>query len=117
MGRDVTGAAGDADAIRPNEFVIVVVPWIAHESIAIPVLARFGVELRVGKKTKPKHARGLAIDFLINPGRLRNDLLVQPQAKFVRLGRGLETGLVNETKSFESLAAFVFAVIKRLENI
>ena len=117
MRRDVTGAAGDADAIWPNECVGAVIVWVVHEARAVPFLARFVVELRIREKTEPKDAGWLAVNFFVDAGWLRFDLLVEPEAVFIRLGRGAEAGFVDQPECLEALAARILAVVERLEQI
>ena len=94
--RDVAGAAGHTDTIRTNELVVVVVGRIVHEPIAVPFFARFVVEIRIREQAEAEHAGGFAINFLVDPGWLRLGLLIQPQAKFIRFGRGAKPRFVHQ---------------------
>jgi hypothetical protein len=75
------------------------------------------IELRIGEEAEPENAGRFPIDFVVNPGRLRFDLLIEPETVFVRLGRGAETGLVYQAESLEAVAARVFAVVQHLEQV
>src|SRR6476646_11625361 len=101
----MTGAARYPDAIRTDEFVIVVVSGIVHETIAIPFLARFLVEIRIRKESKTEHTRRLSVDCSIDACRFGLRLLVQPQAEFIRLTRRAESRLVHQAEHFEAFAA------------
>ena len=48
--RDVTGAAGDSDAIRPNERVVIVEVGVADEACPVPLLAGFFVKFWIGPR-------------------------------------------------------------------
>ena len=70
---------------RTSWFVAVIVR-VVHETLAVPFLARFVVELRIREKPEAEHAGGFAVNLFVDPGRLRFDLLVEPEAVFIRLG-------------------------------
>ena len=112
--RDVTGAAGNADAIRTNKFVIVVIGRIVHETIAVPFLACFVVEIWIREQAVAEHTRGLAINLLVNPGSLGLRLLIEPQAIFIRFACSAKPRFVHHAQSFEPLTARIFPVIEHL---
>jgi len=72
----VAGAASHADAIRTNEFVIVIVGGIVHEPVAVPLLARFVVEIWIREQAVAEYPRGFAVNFLVDPGWLGLGLLI-----------------------------------------
>ncbi len=113
----MTGAAGDTDAVRPNERVVAVVVRVADEACAVPLLAGFIVKLWIGKEAEPEDAGWLAVNFVVDAGWLWFNLLVEPEAVFIRLGRGAETGFVDQTERLEALAARILAVVEHLEQI
>src|SRR5262249_29150760 len=115
--RDVTGAAGDANAIRSNEFIVIVISRVLVETFSVPFLARFIVKFWIWKKPKPKHARRLAINGFVDAFRFRFYLLVEPQTKFIRLAGSAKSGLVYQPQGFETLTARKFAVVEHLQKI
>src|SRR5262249_118833 len=117
MWRDGARAAGNADAVRTDELVVVVICRIIHEAVPVPLLARFVVEFRIWEKPEAKHARRLAVDSFVDAFRFRFDLLIQPQAKFIRLTGGAKSRLVYQSENFEPLAARKFAVIEHLQKV
>jgi hypothetical protein len=76
----MAGAAGYTNTIWPNESIIIVIARIIHEARPVPLLACLVVELRVGEKPETEHSGGFAVNFVIDPGRLGFDLLVEPEA-------------------------------------
>src|SRR5262245_43413930 len=115
--RDVAGAARYNDAIWTNELVVVVVTRIVHETIAIPFLARFLVEIRIRKKPKTEHTRRLPVDGVIDARRFWLNLFVEPQTEFIRLACRAESRLVHQAEHFKTFAARKFAAIKHLQKI
>src|SRR5213078_4970790 len=115
--RDVAGAASHSNSIRTDELIVVVIARVVYETIAIPFLAHFVIELRIRKQSETEHAGGFAVNFLIDTGRLGLDLFIEPQTKFIRLSCRAKTGLVREPQSFEPLAAYILAVIEHFQKI
>src|SRR4029077_15781491 len=113
----MAGATRYPDAIRTDELVVVVVSGIVHETIAIPFLARFVVEIRIRKEPKTAHTRRLPVNCSTDACRFGPRLFVEPQPEFVRLARRTESRLVHQTEHFETFAARKFAVIEHLEQI
>src|SRR5262249_15908697 len=58
-----------------------------------------------------------AVNSLVDARRLGLHLLIEPQVKLIRLGRGTKSGLVYQAQSLESLAARELAVIEHLQKI
>src|SRR5437588_10677875 len=114
---DMAGAAGNADAVRTDELVVVVIRPIIHEAVAVPFLAPFVVEFLIWEKSEAKHARRLAVNSFVDAFRLRLDLLIQPQAKLIRLTCGAKSWLVYQAENFETLAARKFAVVEHLQKV
>src|SRR5262245_55320127 len=113
----MAGATRYTDAIWTDEFVVVVVTRIVHETIAIPFLARFLVEIRIRKKPKTEHTRRLAVHGLIDASRFRLHLFIEPQTEFVWFARCAESRLVHEAEHVEAFAARKFAVIEHLQQV
>src|SRR6476469_1803696 len=113
----MAGATRYPDAIRTDEFVVVVVSGIVHETIAIPFLARFLVEIRIRKESKTEHTRRLPVDCSIDACRFGLRLFVEPQAEFILLARRAESRFVHQPEHLEAFAARKFAVIEHLEQI
>src|SRR6476469_5529090 len=113
----MAGATRYPDAIRTDEFVVVVVSGIVHETIAIPFLARFLVEIRIRKESKTEHTRRLPVDCSIDACRFGLRLFVEPQAEFILLARRAESRFVHQPEHLEAFAARKFTVIKHLEQI
>ena len=90
---------------------------VVHETRAVPFLARFVVELRIREKPEAKHAGRFAVNLFVDPGRLRLDLLVQPEAVFIRLGRGAEAGFVDQPEGLEAFAARILSAVEHLEQV
>ncbi len=115
--RNVAGTTGNADAIRTDELVVVVVGRIVHETIAVPFLARLAVELGIWKQSETQYAGRFAVNSFIDARRLGVHLLVQPQAKFIRLSGRPKSRFVHKAQSLETLNAWIFAVIQHLQKI
>src|SRR5438132_492758 len=117
--RNVAGTARYADAIRAHELFVIVISWIVHETIAVPFLARFTVEIRIRKKPKAKHAGRLAVNVFVDAWRLLRRLFIEAQTKLVRLIRSarLKSRLIYQAQGFETFAARKFAVIKHLQKL
>src|SRR5206468_11650478 len=86
-----------------------------HEAAAVPVLARFVVEFRMWEKSEAKYTRRLAVNGFVDAFRLRFDLLIQPQAKLIRLTCGSKSWLVYKAENFETLAARKFAMVEHFQ--
>jgi hypothetical protein len=69
--------------------------WVAHEAGPVPLLAGFTVKFWIGKEAETKDAGWPAVNFVVDAGWLWFNLLVEPEAVFIRLGRGAETGFVD----------------------
>src|SRR6476469_9141339 len=113
----MAGATRYPYAIRTDEFVIVVVSGIVHETIAVPFLARFLVEIRIRKESKTEHTRRLSVDCSIDAWRFGLRLFVEPQAEFILLACRAESRLVHQAEHFETFAARKFAVVEHLQQI
>ena len=114
IGRNVTCATGDTDAIRTNQLVVVVISRIVHETIAVPFFACLVVEVRIWKKPETEYPGWFAVNSLIDARRLPFYLVIEPQAKFIRLGRGAKPRLVHQAQGLETLGARKFAAIQHL---
>ena len=113
----MAGATRYTDPIRTDELIVVVVSGIVHETIAIPFLARFLVEIRIRKKPKTEHTRRLAVHGLIDACGFRLHLFVEPQTEFVWFARCAESRFVHQAEHVEAFAARKFAVIEHLQQI
>ena len=113
----MAGAACYTDPKRTDEFVVVVVSGIVHETIAIPFLARFLVEIRIRKESKTEHTRRLTVNCPIDACGFGLPLFVEPQTKFIRLAGCAESRFVHQAEHFEAFAARIFAVIEHLQQI
>jgi hypothetical protein len=113
----VARAASDADAIRAYQFIIIVISWIVDETIAVPFFAGLFVEVRIWKKPETEDPGWFAVNSFVDAGRLLFYLLIEPQAKFIRLGRGAKSRFVYQAQSLEALAARKLTAIQHLQEI
>ncbi len=74
----MAGAACNADAIWPDELVVIVIARVFVETFAVPFFARLVGEFWIWKKPKAKDAGRFAVNAFVNTCRFRFDLLVQP---------------------------------------
>src|SRR6266545_2866535 len=115
--RDVTGATGDADTIWANQFAIVIIGRVVHETIAVPFFACLFVKVGIWKKPETEDPGWFAVNSLVDAWRLWFYLLIEPQAKFIRFRRGAKSRLVHQAQSLETLTARKFAAIQHLQEI
>src|SRR4029453_12415405 len=115
--RDVAGATRDTDAVRANQLFVVVIGRIVHETIAVPFLACLFVELWIWKKPETEDPGWFAVNRLVDACRFGVHMFIKPQAKFIRLGRGAKSGLIDQAQSLETLTARIFASIQLLQEI
>src|SRR4029077_1634710 len=115
--RDMTSATRDTDAIRTDQLVVVLIARIVHETIAVPLFACLFIEVGIWKNPEAKDPRWFAVNRLIDACRFGLHLFIEPQAKFIWLGRGAKSGLIDQAQSLETLTARIFAAIQHLQEI
>src|SRR5215471_11621326 len=99
---DTARAAGDTNAVRADQFVVVVISRIVHETIAVPFFACLFVKVGIWKEPEAKDPGWFAVNSLVDACRFRFHLLIEPQAKFIRLGCGAKSRLIYQAQSLET---------------
>src|SRR5581483_6860193 len=124
---DVAKTAGHADAIGPDQILVVVVARVRVVALRIPFFRRGFVEVRVGKKPQPDDAAGITVKrpdgnllaaradlhsgiFLLVLDRLGRAILaagIEPEAEAVggRAGGFLEARLVHQAEITPAVVA------------
>src|SRR5213595_1829808 len=118
--RGFSGSAGGLSgygAIWPNQLVVVVIGRIVYETIAVPLLACLFIEVGIWKKPETEDTGWFAVNNLVDACRFGLHLLIEPQAKFIRLGRGAKSGLIDQAQILEAFTARTFATIQHPHQI
>ena len=107
----------NANAIWPNRAYCCYNKSGPHETFAVPFLSRLSVEVRVWEQAVSENAGRFAVNFFIDSGWLRLWLLIEPQSKFVRLGRSARArARSRQAQNLETLAAWILTVIEHLQR-
>ena len=113
----MTGATGNSHAIWPNELVVTVIVRVADEACAVPFLARFIVEFRIGKEPKPKDAGWFAINFSSIPGGSGSACSSSHSPNSSGLVAARKPGSLTSPSVLKRSPRWIFAVVEHLQQI